>query len=103
MSWRAAVLLAALVLGGCQATAETAGKQDEATCLGYGAKIGSDAYVQCRLALTRDRDARRARAWDGISDGLTRMGASMNRPHSPSSVSCTTIQLGSGIASTSCH
>jgi hypothetical protein len=32
-----------------------AGAQDNDTCLSYGAKHGSDAYVRCRTDLQRDR------------------------------------------------
>jgi len=46
---RKLLILAAsmLALAGCQ-TAQQVAAADDATCRGYGAKVGSDAYVQCR-------------------------------------------------------
>ncbi len=59
-------LMLALVLGGClmgpmsqeeiaAKKAELAGK-DDATCRGYGAKPGTDIYIQCRMAQQKSRD-----------------------------------------------
>ena len=47
-----------LLLSGCQSIAEMRAQedaQDNETCLGYGAKRGSDAYVRCRTDLRHDR------------------------------------------------
>jgi hypothetical protein len=45
---------AAVALAGCarsQSAAEAAFRADDATCKNSGADPGSDAYVQCRLAI----------------------------------------------------
>ena len=49
---------ALFALAGCQTTAERQAHQDaadNARCLSYGAKRGSDAYVKCRTDLARNR------------------------------------------------
>jgi hypothetical protein len=51
-------LPALLALAGCQTTAERQAREgaaDNAACLSYGARRGSDAYVQCRTDLQRNR------------------------------------------------
>jgi hypothetical protein len=58
-------LVLALPLAGClgMSEAETAAKKaelaakDDEICRSYGAKPGSDVYVQCRVAQTQRRDA----------------------------------------------
>jgi hypothetical protein len=52
-----AILGAALALSGCISGARHAA-QDDATCQGYGAKPGSDLYVQCRMSADNNRSAR---------------------------------------------
>jgi hypothetical protein len=45
---------AAVALAGCarsESTAEAVFRADDAKCKSYGADPGSDAYVQCRLAI----------------------------------------------------
>jgi hypothetical protein len=42
------VTASVLLLAGCSASREQLAARDDAECLSYGAKPGSDAYVQCR-------------------------------------------------------
>jgi hypothetical protein len=58
-------LVLALALGGClmgMSEEERAAKKaelaakDDATCRSYGAKQGTDIYVQCRIAQQKSRD-----------------------------------------------
>lgn len=42
-------------LCGCAQIEKRADDRDDRTCLGYGAKPGSDAYIQCRTALLAER------------------------------------------------
>jgi hypothetical protein len=44
----------------CNARAAAREAVDDATCQGYGAKPGTDIYVQCRVALTQARATRAA-------------------------------------------
>lgn len=53
---RAGCLIVVMVLGGCGSYVERA----DATCRSYGAQPGSDAYVNCRVALDNQRAARSA-------------------------------------------
>lgn len=63
-----AVLLA-LLLSGCVTAAEREARfdsADDARCQGYGAKAGTDAYVNCRVQMSNQRASlRAARAADG--------------------------------------
>ncbi|MFS8115188.1 hypothetical protein QD460_25980 [Rhizobium jaguaris] len=78
-----AIALAALVVGasltGCKTIgeqeAQQEAQQDDATCRGYGAKAGTDAYINCRSMAVANRNsanlagiqqsaAARQAAWD---------------------------------------
>ena len=59
------ILVLTLALGGClmgMSEEEKAAKRaelaakDDATCKGYGAKPGTDIYIQCRMAQQKSRD-----------------------------------------------
>lgn len=55
----------AISLSACQTYEERRAEQDaedHATCLEFGAKRGSDAYVRCRTDLQGNRERRRATA-----------------------------------------
>jgi len=60
------VLALCLLQAGCAeyyaGQAAQASMADDARCLSYGAKPGSDAYVQCRMNLDNQRDANRRAA-----------------------------------------
>jgi hypothetical protein len=56
---------------------ELAAKDDE-TCKGYGAKPGTDPYVQCRIKLDQGRTA-------------------------PRELKCTTMKIGIGMDETTCR
>ncbi len=49
-----AVVAAAAALTGCM-TAEKIAALDDGTCQSYGAKKGTDVYVQCRMAQDQTR------------------------------------------------
>jgi hypothetical protein len=68
----AALLLAAL-LSGC-VTAEEQARIDDSKCQGYGAQLGSPAYIQCRAQL----DAAKTQA-KAVADA-TPMPPSMSLP-----------------------
>jgi hypothetical protein len=59
----AVVAFASLLLGGC-VSAEKLAAIDDQKCQSYGARPGSDAYTQCRVAMDNqratDRSMRRA-------------------------------------------
>jgi len=48
----AIIVLASLMLAAC---AQNYGRIDDAKCQGYGAHVGSQAYVQCRAQLDAAR------------------------------------------------
>jgi len=59
-----------LLLAGCMSSEERMAAnsaKDDQTCLSYGAKLGTDAYVSCRAQLEgarRQADAAEDAAWD---------------------------------------
>lgn len=65
--------VALLALTGCKSTAERAA-EDDGYCQSLGAPMGSQPYVQCRLAQQERRDRRRA-AIAGTDCFSTRMGS----------------------------
>jgi hypothetical protein len=58
------------------ASAKERAAADDATCQGYGAKPGSDAYVQCRMVQDARRDQRRRE----IGDSLQQAGQALRDP-----------------------
>jgi len=59
-----ALLLLAVPLAGCQTNQERMAEfkarndaLDDQTCRGYGAKPGTDVYIQCRMQRQQSRDA----------------------------------------------
>ena len=54
------VLAACLALAGCFTTEEERAAKDDANCGSYGAKPGSDAYIQCRMAAAHDTAIKKA-------------------------------------------
>lgn len=72
--------LAALGVVGC-ASPEQIAAQDDAQCRSYGVRPGMPQYVNCRMMLANQRDARSARASDALmSTGLQMMQNSQPRP-----------------------
>jgi hypothetical protein len=57
VSMKMATLFLAVVLAGCVSSAERAAR-DDSECQSYGAKPGSDLYVQCRLGVAKMRNDR---------------------------------------------
>jgi hypothetical protein len=59
----AAALIGAFSLAGCMTAAEqqtearAVAMRDDSTCRGYGAKPGSQVYVQCRMNISNQRGA----------------------------------------------
>jgi hypothetical protein len=45
-----------IALGGCFQTPQEMAAKDDETCRNYGAKPGTDVYVQCRIAQDQRRD-----------------------------------------------
>src|ERR1700730_5222230 len=76
------LLLAAFTLAACGVTAQQRAAGDDQTCKSYGAKPGSDVYVQCRLA----QQARRDRESGDVGAGLEQAGRalqSIDQPTAP--------------------
>lgn len=72
-------LLACLSVAACNQTPEAIAdqaKKDEATCAGFGAKRGTDAMVNCRMALVRQRDIDMQQRADALLTGLALLSAS---------------------------
>jgi hypothetical protein len=83
-----------LTLAAC-ATAEQRAATDDKTCQSYGAKPGTDAYVQCRMF----QQARRDQADSDLGDRLRAAGGALrDRP----SVNCTTTPGLGGTTTTRC-
>ncbi|MCJ2085502.1 hypothetical protein MKK88_05770 [Methylobacterium sp. E-005] len=92
------VAAALLALTGCKSTEQRAAEADD-FCRSIGARPGSDAYVQCRLAQQQRQDAERARKRAAINEGLddVQRSVSGNRP-----VNCTSTRLGNTV-NTNCY
>lgn len=54
----AALLLSASVVSAC-VTPEQIAQADDATCQSYSYQVGTDAYGQCRMSLSQQREERR--------------------------------------------
>src|SRR5688572_29348513 len=69
------LILVSLSLGlaGCVSDGSQWASTDDQTCQGYGAKPGSDIYVQCRMSI---QDQRRAAA-DQMGAALMGIGGAM--------------------------
>ena len=75
---RGIVLIAALLLAGCEGTVIGAAirgqawrdQQDDAYCRRLGAKFGTPEYVQCRQIETARRDRANAAALNTMATGL---------------------------------
>lgn len=53
-------LFAVLSLAGCKTMAEVHSEADDNQCLSYGVQRGSPPYVECRMALARNRSNEQA-------------------------------------------
>lgn len=97
---------AAILLAGCQGTPigdamigdEKLAAMDDEYCQSIGAKPGSDAYVQCRMFKTGERQEGHRQAYRRAAGGLAATGASMQRRP----VNCTSAPIGSSV-STTCY
>jgi hypothetical protein len=54
--------LGAAILAGC-VSAEQQAQMDGQECMSYGLKPGTDAYAQCRMRVTENRNHQQAAAW----------------------------------------
>jgi hypothetical protein len=70
----ALIIVAAAGLSGC---AQQWARQDDAKCQSYGAPVGSDAYVQCRM----QQDAMRQAAIANFGTSLQQAGAALQSIH----------------------
>ena len=89
------VVLAVVVglgLAGCQTPEMKAAEQasNDQTCRSYGAKPGSDTYVQCRLQMDQMNQQRRI----ARSQQLSAISAQLNAASQPQNVSCTRTLTG---------
>jgi Holliday junction resolvasome RuvABC endonuclease subunit len=84
------VLLSATALTGCQ-TAQYTAAQDNDACRSYGARPGSDVYVNCRVAMASQRRQQQDAAADAMMvGGLAMMGGGGGFTAPAPSLSCTT-------------
>jgi len=86
-----------LPLLAARASAKERAAADDATCLGYGAKPGSDAYVQCRMVQEARRDQRRRE----IGDSLQQAGQALRDQPQQRSIDCRSSTFG-GTTTTHC-
>lgn len=82
-----AVLLA-LLLAGCQTTEDRLASDDR-QCQSYGAKIGSPVYVQCRISVDQERNARETAAIEQINQNNREAAANLERTMIRPAVNCT--------------
>jgi hypothetical protein len=105
-------LLGCCVLLGCASPAQRAAQaeqraaEDDTACQGYGAKPGTDAYVQCRIVQQARRDQaeqERTRAAQeasrSMAEGFREAGRIMSE-RGKSRTSCTSTRLGDTIHTT---
>jgi hypothetical protein len=86
------VVLLGMGLAGCQTAEMKAAEQaaNDQTCQSYGAKPGSDIYIQCRLQMDSLNQQRRI----ARSQQLAAISAQMNAASQPQNVSCTRTLTG---------
>ena len=86
----------AIVLAGCQTTAQKQARldtQDHQTCRGYGLQLGSEGYANCRLGVAQLRQAENAQLGAnslmmlGLSQGYFQQGQRRYAPRS--TINCT--------------
>lgn len=111
-------LLGALVLAGCQGTPvgdamigkEKLAQMDDEYCQSIGARPKSDAYVQCRMFKTSQREQSHRAAFARAGAGMQAAGASMQgNTYIRRPVNCTTTPRSTFVGgtpssySTSCY
>jgi len=89
-----AVVTAGIALGGCQSFHA---QQADAECRSYGAKPGTDAYVNCRVAVEQSRQRKKAIL---LGAGLGLLAAGATPPPRP--VTCTGTRMGN-MATATCY
>ena len=110
------VFFLALPLAGCfEATSRPPGMgevlmskdevaaKDDAICRGYGAKPGTDAYIQCRVTQDQRRDAVRNAPSDPISPAPVTAGAAPMPNILPQTTRCQSVRTGMGTMQTVCQ
>jgi hypothetical protein len=98
---------AALLLAGCatapspeQMTAQR--HSDEATCVSYGFKVGSDAYANCRMTLVKDRNASDLARRQAIGEAIADLGKPTPLPAPPQETECVSERQYDGKVVTKC-
>lgn len=86
------VIVAGLGMAGCQTAEMKAAEQaaNDQTCQSYGAKPGSDIYIQCRLQMDSFNQQRRI----ARSQQLAAISAQMNAASQPQNISCSRSIVG---------
>lgn len=91
------VSMIAMALGGCIA-AQIDEQRAEQACLSYGAKPGTNLYVQCRMSVGQQYAQERSARTQGL---LAAGGMMMATPSRPAVTTCRTTFFG-GAATTIC-
>lgn len=109
---RIALAAALTLLAGCANHEQKAAEQaanDDAQCQSYGAKPGTDAYIQCRVSLSEQHaqadQARKQRAIQALQNYHPPQSAQptpVNTYQLPTTVNCTSTTFG-GTTNTSCR
>lgn len=104
----AALGLMAVVLGACASPQEIAAA-DDTTCQSFGAKPGTDVYVQCRMQQQAHRDAQQAQrdaARRDVGERLRRAGdaaQSLDRNSTSTTTTCDTMRTGPSTSTIDCR
>jgi hypothetical protein len=77
--------------------------KDDAICRGYGAKPGTDVYIQCRVAQDQRRDAVRNEPDAPINPPPTAAGAAPTPGILPQQTHCQSMAAGMGTVQTVCR
>ena len=85
-------VLVGLGLAGCQTAEMKAAEQaaNDQTCRSFGARPGSDIYIQCRLQMSQMNQQSR----DAESARLLALSAQLNAASQPQNVSCSRTLTG---------
>ena len=91
-------MVLALALAGCASSEERKAKwaaEDDSTCQSYGAKPGTDAYVQCRMVQQARRDEMIQGSARSVGAGMQEFGRALqDQAKERRGTSCTTRRVG---------
>ena len=107
MMKRIALVAVLMLVAGCVTTEQRAARKAEIAksehqeCINYGAQIGAEMYMDCRLSLAKLRaqsDAARTAAWrqnmQNLGASISSLSARNRAVPIPTTMNCTTTQMG---------